>query len=248
MLNGKIFIRSNLEKKVIGGWIFHDQEGFRRGKSKKSSRNPDFFSTFTFWWNWYSDNPNISVDLKLMIISASWWTSFHWELAVTLRATLVPVPRWASQELPSNIRSYCHAPRWSEGNRPTWSYHAEWDPGCVESDSLEENSGGDARIQWICPTFPRETGCLGNNPPDWKRLHRGSLAKTVLFCWEPIADGSQDPAGMDADRISASKGSSSCKSSPEWGKDKQEKGRDSRPDTSLSRAWTKFLHHPHEFS
>ena len=108
MLNGKIFIRSNLEKKVIGGWIFHDQEGFRRGKSKKSSRNPDFFSTFTFWRNWYSDNPNI----KRMIISAiaSWWTSFHWELAVTLRATLVPVPRWASQELPSNASTWTSWP------------------------------------------------------------------------------------------------------------------------------------------
>ena len=68
MLNGKIFIWSNLQKKAIGGWIFYDQEGFSRGKSKKSSRNPDFFSTFTFWWNWYSDNPNISVDLKQMII------------------------------------------------------------------------------------------------------------------------------------------------------------------------------------
>ena len=112
MIDRKIFIRSNLEKKVIGGWIFHDQEGFRRGKSKKSSRNPDFFSTFTFWWNWYSDNPNISVDLKQMIISAiaSWWTSFHWELAVTLRATLVPVPRWASQELPSNASTWTSWP------------------------------------------------------------------------------------------------------------------------------------------
>ena len=91
---------------------FHDQEGLSRGKSKKSSRNPDFFSTFTFWWNWYSDNPNISVDFKKMIISAiaSWWTSFHWELAVTLRATLVPVPRWASQELPSNASTWTSWP------------------------------------------------------------------------------------------------------------------------------------------
>ena len=51
----------------------------------------------------------VRVIVVLVIVASQCLTSFHCEFAVTLRATLVPVPRCANQELPSTASTLTNA-------------------------------------------------------------------------------------------------------------------------------------------
>ena len=51
----------------------------------------------------------VLVIVVLVIVASQCLTSFHCEFAVTLRATLVPVPRCANQELPSTASTLTNA-------------------------------------------------------------------------------------------------------------------------------------------